>query len=298
MRLYLTIAIFTILNLTAYSQVQFQADYMSPSTLKDSDGNSYGKGSMARIAANATLPFQYELDEDHQISRLWAVTLSAKYASLNNTGLSYEHVPDRMINMSINLTHIRPLNERWKLMASIGVGIYSRPNHIVFKSLLANGGAIFVYKMRRNLDLGVGGALTNSFGFPAILPAIYFSWASKGKYEIDLSMLNGFKLSVKRVWNEKIATTLTALDMDGMSAVFRRDGKWKIYSTTLMRSYFQFDYKYNPHWTFFGGLGSTWNRSSRLVDRKFKNFYKMFNRNGRMHFTPSMMIRIGADFTL
>ncbi len=298
MREFLAILLCIMLSFTAYSQAQFSSDYVSPSTLRDADGSDCGKGAMARISAFANLPFKYELDENRHIVRMWAVTFSAKYATLNNTGGASEFVPDRMLNMSLNLTHIRPLSERWKLMASLGVGIYSRPNHVVFKSLLANGGAIFVYKVRDRLDLGVGGALTNSFGFPALMPAIYLSWSMRGKYEIDVSMITGLKLVVKRKWNEKFTTSLTAFDMEGMSAVFSHDEQWKIYSTTFLRSYFQLEYKYNRNFSFFGGLGVNWSRSSRLVDRKFKNFYKMFSDDDRMHFTPAMLVRVGANFTM
>lgn len=292
---------YTLLIICAVSvsaQVQFNSDYVAPSTLIDCDGNNRGKGSMARVAMIANLPFSYELDDNRQIARMWAITLSAKYANLNNTGVAGVYVPDRMLNTSINLTHIRPLGERWKLMASLGVGVYARPNHIVMKSVLANGGAVAVYKVRDNFDLGVGGGLTNSFGFPAILPMIYVNWSLKGEYQIDVSMVTGLKVTVKRKWDDKLSTSLTAFDMDGMSAVFRKEGKWKIYTTTLMRSYLEMDYKLNRHFSFFGGVGVTWKRSSRLSDRKFKNFYKFFRSDDKMHFKPAMMVRIGANITL
>lgn len=280
------------------AQVQFSSEYIAPSTLVDSDGNNRGRGSMAKVGLIANLPFSYEPDSNRQIVRMWAITLSSKYANLNNTGVAGVYVPDRMLNTSLNLTHIRPLGERWKLMASLGVGIYARPNHIVFKSLLANGGAVAVYKVRDNFDLGIGGGLTNSFGFPAILPMIYVNWSLKGLYQIDVSMITGLKVSLKRKWNEKFTTALTAVDMEGMSAVFRKEGKWKIYTTTLMRSHLELDYHYNRHFTFFGGLGATWNRSSRLSDRKFKNFYKLFHSDDHMHFKPAFTVRLGASITL
>ncbi len=298
MKRFLSYTLLIICAVSAYAQVQVSSDYVAPSSLIDCDGNDHGNGSMARVSAIANLPFKYELDDNRQIVRMWAITLSSKYANLNNTGLAGVYVPDRMLNMSLNLTHIRPLSERWKLMASLGVGIYSRPNHIVFKSLLANGGAVAVYKVRDNFDLGIGGGLTNSFGFPAILPMVYVNWSLKGDYQIDVSMVTGLKITVKRKWNERLATSLTALDMDGMSAVFRKEGKWKIYTTTLIRSHLEFDYKFNNHFSFFGGVGAVWKRSSRLADRKFKNFYKLFHSDDKMHFNPAFMVRIGTNITL
>ncbi|MCM1137516.1 MAG: DUF6268 family outer membrane beta-barrel protein [Duncaniella sp.] len=280
------------------AQVQVNSDYVSPSSLIDSDGNNHGDGSMVRVTALANLPFSYELDEDRKIVKMWALTLSSKYASLNNTGIAGAYVPDKILNLSLNLTHIRPLSERWKLMASLGMGIYARPNHIVFKSLLANGGAAAVYEVSDNFDLGIGAGLTNSFGIPAILPMVYVNWRLRGVYQIDVSMITGLKINVKRVWNEKFTTSLTALDMDGMSAVFRTDNKWKLYTTTLTRSYLEVEYRHNRNFSFFGSMGVTWKRSSRLTNRKFKNFYKLFHSDDKMHFSPAMMVRIGMNYTL
>lgn len=292
---------FTLLFISAaiaMAQVQVSSDYVSPSSLIDCDGESHGDGSMVRISALANLPFSYELDDNRQIVRMWALTLSSKYASLNNTGIAGAFVPDKILNLSLNLTHIRPLSERWKLMASLGVGIYARPNHIVFKSLLANGGAAAVYKVSDNFDLGIGAGLTNSFGIPAIIPMVYVNWRLRGQYQIDVSMVTGLKISVMRKWAEKFTTTLTALDMDGMSAVFRTDDKWKLYTTTLTRSYLELTYQHNRNFSFFGSLGVVWKRSSRLTDRKFKNFYKLFHSDDKMHFDPAMTVRIGMNYTL
>lgn len=295
---FLSVTLLLISAVYAVAQVQVTSDYVSPSSLIDSDGDNHGDGSMVKVSALANLPFSYELDDDRQIVRMWALTLSSKYASLNNTGIAGAYVPDKILNLSLNLTHIRPLSERWKLMASLGVGIYSRPNHIAFKSLLANGGAAAVYKVCDNFDLGIGAGLTNSFGIPAIIPMIYVNWRLRGEYQLDVSMITGLKINIKKKWNEKFTTSLTALDMEGMSAVFRTDEKWKLYTTTLTRSYLELEYRHNRNFSFFGSLGVTWKRSSRLTDRKFKNFYKLFHCDDKMHFNPAMMVRIGMNYTL
>ena len=52
------------------------------------------------------------------------------------------------------------------MLASLGVGVYSSPNEIAFRSFLVNGGVIFAYKCRNNLDIGIGAGITNSYDVP------------------------------------------------------------------------------------------------------------------------------------
>ena len=68
---------------------------------------------------------------------------------------------------------------------------------VSMKTLLANGAIIFVYKLRKNLDLGIGAGLTNSYGIPMILPMMYFSWRNAGRYELKVDMSSGMR-SVRR----------------------------------------------------------------------------------------------------
>ena len=110
----------------------------------------------------------------------------------------------------------------------MGGGVYAPLDGVSMKTLLANGAIIFVYKLRKNLDLGIGAGLTNSYGIPMILPMMYFSWRNAGRYELKVDMSSGMKVSVATWLNKKLKLELTALDMDGMSAVMEVDGKSKI----------------------------------------------------------------------
>lgn len=74
--------------------------------------------------------------------------------------------------------------------------------------------------------MGIGAGLTNSYGIPMILPMMYFSWRNAGRYELKVDMSSGMKVSVA-TWLNKLKLELTALDMDGMSAVMEVDGNRK-----------------------------------------------------------------------
>lgn len=294
MKRLITVIMLVCAVVTANAQLQFSADYIGKSDLEDKDGNKQGEGSMTRLSAQYTQKLSMKLDEQYRPTA-WMLTLNAKYASLNNKKGAEEFVPDEMLNASVNVTHIRPLSDKWSLMASLGIGIYAMPDEIYLRSLQANGGAAFIYKVNPNLDLGVGAGLTNAYGMPGILPMFYMKWVTTGLYEVDLSMMTGLKLSVKRKWNEQFSTRLVVFDMDGMSAVVKDEGKWKVYSTNLMRSMLQAEYHPADNVLLYAGIGGVWRRSSRLADRKFKNFYKMFSDDNRKHFKSAMTIRVGAD---
>lgn len=290
----ITAALLACAWFTANAQLQFSADYIGKSDLEDKDDNKQGEGSMTRLNAQYTQRLSMKMNEQHQPTA-WMLTLNAKYASLNNKEGAEEFVPDEILNASANVTHLRPLSDKWSLMASLGLGIYAMPDDICLRSVQANGGAIFIYKVKSNLDLGVGAGLTNAYGMPGILPMFYLKWVTTGLYEVDLSMVNGMKLSVNRNWSDKFSTRLVAFDMDGMSAVVKDGSTWKVYSTNLTRSLLQAEYRPAGNVSLYAGIGCVWRRSSRLTDRKFKNFYKMFSDNNRKHFKSAMTIRVGAD---
>ncbi|MBF1473091.1 DUF6268 family outer membrane beta-barrel protein [Prevotella pallens] len=92
--------------------------------------------------------------------------MSGQYVKLNNHEGVCEVNPSDVLNLNFNVSHRRPLLERWYMLASLGVGVYSSPNEIAFRSFLVNGGVIFAYKCRNNLDIGIGAGITNSYGVP------------------------------------------------------------------------------------------------------------------------------------
>ena len=92
--------------------------------------------------------------------------MSGQYFKQNNHEGACEVNPSDVLNLSFNVSHRRLLLERWYMLASLGVGVYSSPNEIAFRSFLVNGGVIFAYKCCNNLDIGIGAGITNSYDVP------------------------------------------------------------------------------------------------------------------------------------
>lgn len=269
-------------------------DYLSESPLKDDFGNKYGSGSLRVVSGRYNLPLSVRHDAKDRLVA-WSATVNGTYGILDNKGQARELNPDDILNASLNISHIRSLSDKWSIIASVGGGVYAPMDEITIKSLLANGGIIFVYKLRKNLDLGFGGGLTNSYGIPMILPMLYFSWRNAGKYEFKIDMSSGMKVSVETWLNKKLKIELAALDMDGMSAVMKVDGKSKIYSAVVLKSYVSPSYRLGKKTNVYLGIGGSWIRGISMSDRSLKGFLDNF-KNEKDEPSFGVALRLTAGF--
>ena len=115
---------------------------------------------------------------------------------------------------------------------------------------------------------------------------MYFSWRNAGRYELKVDMSSGMKVSVATWLNKKLKLELTALDMDGMSAVMEVDGKSKIYSTVMKTAVYL-------------GVGGNWIRGISMSDRSLKGFLNNFkNDEDEPCFRPTLRLTVGFRYTL
>ena len=266
---------FATFSFHSYGQGYISYDYIPTSTLKDELGNKYGSGDMQILSGSYNLPLSVKFNERKQITA-WSATMRGAYAILSNQGQARDLNPDNIINGSLNISHIRPLSKKWSLIASIGGGIYAPTNEISTKSILANGGIIFVYRQNKNMNIGVGAGVTNSYGIPMVLPMLYLSWQRSGKYEFEIDMSSGLKVSAATWINKKIKIEFAALEIDGMSAVTKIEGKSKIYSTVMLKSYLSPSFHINEKTSFYLGIGGNWVRGISISDRSLKGFTDSF----------------------
>ena len=272
---YLFIMILTTFTVRSYGQGSITYDYMSTSTLKDKFDNKYGSGNMQILSGMYNIPLSVKFNDRKQLIA-WTATVYGAYATLSNQGQAKDLNPDNILNGSLNISHIRPLSKRWSFIASIGGGVYAPINEVSTKSILANGGIVFIYKLNKNMNLGVGAGLTNSYGVPMVLPMIYFSWQKLSKYEFKIDMASGMKISASTWFNKRIKVELTVLEVDGMSAVINREGESKIYSTVMLKSYISPSFHINKKMSFYLGVGGNWVRGISISDRNLKGFIDNF----------------------
>lgn len=286
------------LSLRSFCQGYVNYDHLPSSTFKDKEGNKHGSGSLQRISGRYTIPLSRHQNERNQPTA-WGMTLSASYGIMDNEGEARELNPDHVLNTSLTVSHMRPLSERWSLIASLGCGIYSAPDEIRWQSLLANGSFIFAYRLRDNLSIGIGGGLTNSYGVPIIMPMGYLNWKTNGRYEVTIDIANAPKIQVATQAGKAVRLELTAIEMDGMSAVTRVDGKQKIYSSTMIRSGLNASFRLLGKASVYAGVGGAWLRSTEITDRNLKSFFKSLSDDGdkgKYRFCTSLRFSVGFRY--
>lgn len=281
-----------------WAQGFIETDYLTRSEMSDNGGAKHGNGDMLRVKGRCTLPLSVKVNEGSQPT-MWSATLAASYATMNNEGEALTINPDEIVNASLNISHVRPLSSHWQLIASLGAGVYAQPSEVAWRSILANGAAIFAYKFSDNLSAGFGVGLTNSYGVPMIMPMGYLSWRTGGNVRVQVDMASGMSVKVSTALGKRFTLELTAIEIDGMSAVRRIDGKSKIYSTMMMRSTLSPSLNLSKKLKLRFGIGGTWLRSVRLTDRNLKGFVNSFgDDDGKYRFRPSLRLSAGVSYGL
>jgi len=91
--------------------------------------------------------------------------------------------------------------------------------------------------------------------------------------------------------------SLTPIEMDGMSAVMKIDGRNKIYSMTMMKSAFTARYYLAKRLSAFVSAGCMYSRVTKISNRKFSEMYKnLFSSSGKMHYAPAFRFAVGFSY--
>lgn len=284
--------LFAIFPTNVFSQGSIEGGFIPNRDFQDKDKNKLGTANEWQISGKYTMPFSAKVNDKGQ-PFIWAGTVSGQYVKMNNHEGACKVNPNDVLNVSVNISHRRPLSERWYMLASIGVGIYSAPDEIALRSILANGGLIFAYKWRDNLDIGLGAGMTNSYGVPLIMPMGYLKWTTTGKYEINVEATNALKASVKRQFSDCFSLSLVPFDMSGLSSVVRRECKTKIYGVTRMRTYIRPEWKLNKWSRIYINAGMESYNSVKMSDRSIKGFKNTFASKERWCFDKGFYMAIG-----
>ena len=211
------------------AQVYFKTEYISSSKYQDEDGNKNGgKGDMKTIQGGAKIPLSVKMNENNRPTA-WAVAISGSYASMDNKNLSKDLYLREMLNAQVGLIHMRPLNEKWSMMALLGAGWYTSDlSKMSGRSILGQGGVLFIKHAKPNMDWGVGVALNNVLGYPMIFPSLYFDWRLEGKYQFKISMYNTFEASASMKVSDRFKLSLIG-EANGLTAVVERNGKTMLF---------------------------------------------------------------------
>lgn len=290
-------AVTLISPLTLFGQAYIQSDYISSSKFKQKEVEGMlGSGSMMKVSGGFTLPF-YTINSSLGQPSSWFTSLNGSYNALSNKGLVNQFNPREVANLTLNFGYMGPLSKRWSMVAMLGGGVFAKPNHVSWKSVLVNGGAIFIYRVNKTLSLGAGAGITNTYGVPIAMPMIYLKLNVVGRYEFKIDLSTKVEIAGIAKFGKRFQLKLTGVEMDGISAVMKKDNKSMIYSSSLVRSYIMPEFKLGKHGTLFLGAGAVWARTSKMSERSIKSFWKSFKEDSdEYYFKPSGYFTVGIRY--
>lgn len=292
-------AMVTYNYVSAQVQIDVKTEYLGRSNYrltKDDKSENVGnsQGSALVHQANMTIPLSLKLNENKRPT-LWNISLNAAYAKLDNKNFTEPLVVDEIVNVGLNLSHLRPLNERWSLMATVGGGIFTTNtdfSQVTFNNVLGNVGTVFIRHLKPNLDIGGGLMLNNSFGFPMVFPAFYLNWKTEGKYAVKIALMNGLDLSVGYDLHKNLRINLVA-EMNGQTDLLKQHGKNKMFSHLYMIAGFRPEIKIGKSISIPLTAGVNMWRPAQITDRTLKSMFQ----DKEYHFSASPYASAGLKMS-
>lgn len=218
-------------------QISFKTEYIGssgyyflPSGDKPREKIGDAKGSAVVYQGAFSMPLSTKLNENNRPTA-WGIGLGGSYTSLNNKKFT-DHMVSEIMNLQVGLYHLRPLNDKWSVRASVGVGIFTPSadfSKIRFKNVLGSAGVVFIRHLKPNLSIGGGVAVNSSLGYPMVFPAVYLNWNLDRKFDVNIELVEGLDVSASYEFNDWFRLSY-ALEMNGQVALLEKDGKDVIFS--------------------------------------------------------------------
>ena len=285
------------MHLTSVAQ-EFHIDYITPSTLKSSNGEHIGKGGQIRMSTTFKVPLSMKPTGDYSI-RKWDLTFNAKYACMDYDGIAAEVYPDKIINSGVMLTHVRSFGSKWSMVATTGISLNAIPDNIRLQNTTLSGGLIFMYSVSKELHLGFGAAMTTLYDVPMIIPLPYIAWNKEGKYKIELNMRGVPEIKISTELNGRSVLAFKPFTMQRETAVMEQKGKDFVYSMNSMGSTVMFQYKISKKATWVANAGYIWRRTIKVNERSWKGFWdSITDDDSRSKFKNTFIFSTGIRFDL
>ena len=149
----LLLLVCTIVN----AQLSLKTEYFGKSSYRDENNQKIGdsKGAAVVYQGRVNIPFIQKMNDSNQAT-IWGVGISGTYVKLNNDNFTDDLVLSQIMNLQLALFHIRPISEKWSIMANVGAGIYTpdtKFSKIRMRNLLGNVGLIFIRHFKPNIEV-------------------------------------------------------------------------------------------------------------------------------------------------
>lgn len=218
------------------AQIVLKTEYFGKSNyrMKEGEGSKAvgdAEGSSVVYQAGVNIPLSIRINTNGQ-PRAWMLGVAGAYVKLNNQNFTEDLVVDKILNYGLGLSHLRPISKKWSLLLSAGVGVYTsdmKLNQLSWSNVLGSFGAVFICRIRPNLEVGGGLALNNSFGVPMLFPAFYLNWFLEGRFKVNIALKDGMSLSTSYSLLKWLDLGV-AVEMNGQMAVVDKNSKDYIFA--------------------------------------------------------------------
>ncbi|MDH6303957.1 hypothetical protein M2459_000288 [Parabacteroides sp. PF5-5] len=254
------------------------------------------EGSAKVFQANLNIPVSVKTNKNGK-PIIWGVGVGGSYVSLDNKNFTENLVISEIVNIELGIQHIRPISDKWSLMAGIGGGIYtssSEFSRISWKHVLGSMHAIFVCQVRPNMELGGGIAVNSTFGYPMAFPAMYLNWRLQGKFDFNLSMTNGLNIGLGLKLNNFLSLSLIG-EMNGQMALLEKDEKDVMFTHQYMVTGLRPEIKIGKTVSIPLTAGINAMRSAYYSDRTLKAMFKSDN-NYYFQISPYVSAGLTVNF--
>jgi len=294
MKTIILIPLFIAFGLCAQAQVYLKSEFITRSKFKDEENNEVGgRGGLTTIDGGVRIPLYAKMNENNRPTA-WAVALGGTYAFLNTKDLSREYCLSEILNTQIGVMHQRPLNEKWSMIAVLGVGIFiSDAENISGNSILGQGGVLFVRHARSNFDWGVGMSLNNILGYPMIFPSFYLNWELGGNYKFKLSMYKSFEIELSTQINDRFMLAILS-ESSGLMAPVKVDGKSLYFITQYGYLGIQPEFKITDNLSIPVTCGMSFQRDTYFQSKSLKAFFD--GQDEYPHFSNSAYFAVGIKY--
>jgi hypothetical protein len=279
-------------------QVSFKTEFIGnsgywflPNGDKPKERIGDGTGSSIIYQGAFNMPISSKMNENNRPT-VWGAGLSGTYASLNNKNFEDEMV-SKIMNLQVGIYHLRPLNDKWSMRASLGVGVFTPSanlSKIKFKNVLGSAGVIFIRHLKPNLAIGGGLAINSSLGYPMLFPAVYLNWKREGNFDLKAELIDGLDVSATYGFNKQVKLAL-AFEMNGQMALLEKDDRDKIFSHQYIVTGLRPEIKLGKTGLSMSAMvGLNLYRPASYSDRTLKG---MFAGNNDYYFTVSPYASVG-----
>ncbi|MCC8173836.1 MAG: DUF6268 family outer membrane beta-barrel protein [Odoribacter sp.] len=244
-------AVFLLTVFYANAQFSFKTEYFGTSAYRDDDTDkkieNY-KGSSIVYQADLNLPLSMKLNENG-LPKMWSLNTGTTYVNLNNWNFKENLVDNEIFNLYFGISNLTPISKKWIMATSLGIGIYApttKLSQITKKQLLGNMAVLFICNIRPNLQVGVGAAFNNAFGYPMAFPALYLNWFTEGKWNVSINMTDGFAASGGYNFTDHFSLSLIG-EVAGQMSFVKKDNRNMMFSHQYLISGLRPEFKIGQH---------------------------------------------------